>query len=360
MPIISIIIPVYNTEAYLRKCLESVRNQIFFDFEAIIVNDGSPDNSKKIIDEYKNIDKRFLSIEKTNGGLSSARNAGLLVANGEYVCFLDSDDWIDSNFLSNLISSMTDDVDIVISRYTLEDSVLEKPVYPCQKGWDGRIFSGLDKEKYILYPLLGPASKRDKSVLNYSHMCVWKNLYRKSFIDKNKLEFVSEREIMLEDYDFNIRTYHYSKGIAICDFCDYQHLIVDESLSRKFRPNLLTMMERLYKRTEIFINENDFLLDKNEAHIRLRNFILKSSIDISYNCILNKPNRIKSSIESVRNNDFITRAYLGKTYIDLPFFYIFFIFLMKIKKIDLLIDLLKISRKMNYFYRFYKSVSHKY
>ena len=94
MPAISIIIPIYNVEKYLRRCLESVQNQTFTDWEAICVNDGSPDNSADIVREFAARDARFKLVNKENGGLSDARNAGMAVASGEYILYLDSDDFI--------------------------------------------------------------------------------------------------------------------------------------------------------------------------------------------------------------------------------------------------------------------------
>ncbi len=94
MKSISIIVPVYNVENYLGKCVESILNQTFKDFELILVDDGSSDKSGVMCDQYKEQDKRIKVIHKENGGLSSARNAGLEVAEGEYIGFIDSDDWI--------------------------------------------------------------------------------------------------------------------------------------------------------------------------------------------------------------------------------------------------------------------------
>ena len=98
----SIIIPVYNVEAYLQDCLESVLRQSFPDWEAICVNDGSTDVSLAILEEYAAKDSRFRIFSQVNGGLSSARNAGLKVAKGNYVLFLDSDDWLEKNALEVL------------------------------------------------------------------------------------------------------------------------------------------------------------------------------------------------------------------------------------------------------------------
>ena len=94
MPIISIIVPVYNTEAYLRRCLESILTQTFTDFECILIDDGSLDNCPMICDEYATKDNRIIVIHQKNSGVSIARNIGLNVAKGEWINFVDSDDWL--------------------------------------------------------------------------------------------------------------------------------------------------------------------------------------------------------------------------------------------------------------------------
>ncbi|MBQ3553328.1 MAG: glycosyltransferase [Clostridia bacterium] len=102
MPKISVIVPVYNVETYLNRCVDSILIQTFSDFELILVDDGSKDNSGAICDEYTKEDERVFVIHKANGGLSDARNTGLECAKGEYVAFIDSDDWVDQKFLQVL------------------------------------------------------------------------------------------------------------------------------------------------------------------------------------------------------------------------------------------------------------------
>ncbi len=102
MPQISVIVPVYKVEPYLRRCVDSILNQTYRDFELILVDDGSPDNCGKICDEYAAQDSRVTVIHKKNGGLSSARNAGLDIAKGEYVTFIDSDDQVAQSYLEYL------------------------------------------------------------------------------------------------------------------------------------------------------------------------------------------------------------------------------------------------------------------
>lgn len=105
IPAITVIIPVYNVDKYLYQCIESVINQTFTDFELLLIDDGSTDNSPDICDYFQSKDMRIKAIHKKNEGVSSARNIGLEQARGEYVCFIDSDDWIDEAYLYDLITS---------------------------------------------------------------------------------------------------------------------------------------------------------------------------------------------------------------------------------------------------------------
>ena len=107
MPKVSIIVPVYKAEQYLHRCVDSILSQSFTDCELILVDDGSPDKSGEICDEYASRDSRIQVIHKQNGGVSSARNAGLDVAHGEYVWFVDSDDWIENDSLKEIYNIMS-------------------------------------------------------------------------------------------------------------------------------------------------------------------------------------------------------------------------------------------------------------
>lgn len=115
MPVISVIVPVYNVEKYLPKCLESIINQSYKSLEIILVDDGSTDNSGVICDEYAAKDKRIKVIHKTNGGLSDARNAGLDICTGDYIGFVDSDDWIAEDMYETLYSfAVKEDLDVAM------------------------------------------------------------------------------------------------------------------------------------------------------------------------------------------------------------------------------------------------------
>ncbi|WP_150464413.1 glycosyltransferase family 2 protein [Francisella sp. XLW-1] len=118
LSLISIIVPVYNTEKYLYRCLDSIINQTYKNLEIIIVNDGSSDNSLEICQQYANRDDRVILIDKENGGLSSARNTGLDVCNGQYISFIDSDDWVSKNYIESLyLNLMESDAEISFLAY---------------------------------------------------------------------------------------------------------------------------------------------------------------------------------------------------------------------------------------------------
>ena len=106
MNLISVIVPVYNVEPYLRQCIDSILNQTYTDFELILVDDGSTDRCPEICDKYKEKDDRVRVLHKTNGGLSDARNHGIDIANGDYITFIDSDDMVSKDYLEVLIQSL--------------------------------------------------------------------------------------------------------------------------------------------------------------------------------------------------------------------------------------------------------------
>ncbi len=118
MPRISIIVPVYNTEKYINKCIDSIIGQTYKDWELILVDDGSPDHAGVICDEYALKDSRIKVIHKENGGVSSARNTGLNAACGKWIYFCDSDDFLFDNSLQILVSGLSDDVEMSLAGYT--------------------------------------------------------------------------------------------------------------------------------------------------------------------------------------------------------------------------------------------------
>ena len=142
--LISIIVPVYNVENYLRQCLDSIMGQTYQNFECLLINDGSPDHSADICSEYVSKDSRFRYFEKENGGVSSARNLGIEHSKGEYITFIDSDDWVDSDYLEVLYTTLLEEgADITVSTYkqfNIKDGCFYFHAF--QRGYDKKTFTG--------------------------------------------------------------------------------------------------------------------------------------------------------------------------------------------------------------------------
>ena len=210
MPAISIIIPMYGVEKYLRRCLDSVQNQTFTDWQAICVNDGSPDKSGEIAKEYAKKDKRFVVIDKENGGLSDARNVGMAHASGDYILYIDSDDFIHPQTLEIAYSlALRDGSDIVSFTY---DRIYRPQLMVRHK-------LGLDTDNVIprrmhkKYNLNKIKTRVTDDVYEYAteqthnkfnpkrkwlikHCQVWKNLYRRELIAD--IPFI--KGILFEDF----------------------------------------------------------------------------------------------------------------------------------------------------------------
>lgn len=183
-PLISVIVPVYNMEKYLRKCLDSIAGQSFRNIEIICVNDGSTDSSLDIIKEYASKDGRIVIVDKKNGGLSSARNAGLDIARGEYISFVDSDDWIEARTYNTVLKEISDADVVVFGTNVTGDYLMDK--------------RSADDEYYrVKYS--GRQVLTDEMRLN-TDVSAWNKLYRRSIIEKGHLRYPEGR--LYEDYPF--------------------------------------------------------------------------------------------------------------------------------------------------------------
>ena len=155
MPVISIIVPVYKVEPYLARCVESLRSQTLKDIEIILVDDGSPDKCPRMCDEFAKADPRIRVIHKENGGLSSARNAGLRDAQGQYIGFVDSDDTADPDMYQNMLEiAQREQVDFVMSDY-LRIPASGKPFLKTLEILPGRYDKDAIRNKETLYKLGG-------------------------------------------------------------------------------------------------------------------------------------------------------------------------------------------------------------
>ena len=230
-PKISVIIPVYNMEKYLKRCVDSVINQTFRDLEIILVDDGSKDNSGKMCDEYEANDARIKVIHKQNGGLGFARNSGLEIAAGEFVSFVDSDDYVEINMYEKLYSRIKqENADSCIFGY--HRVVGEKIVFT-RTGLLQGTFSDNDVFTNIFLNILGsePSCSEDYIIL-WQSSCL--SLYSMDIIRQYNITFPSEREFISEDALFITDYYHKSKRVTILKEPFYYYWLNTNSLTKVY------------------------------------------------------------------------------------------------------------------------------
>lgn len=240
----SIVIPVYNVEAYLRDCLESVLHQSFSDWEAICVNDGSTDGSAAILEEYATKEPRIKIITQVNGGLSSARNTGLKAAIGDYVLFLDSDDWLENNALEVLADKVGDEDMVCFSGRRYFES--EGNYHESDRLTESVYWSGME------YYNKNALQRRD-----FAFVCVVLRIYKRSFIEKNHLRF--KEGIYHEDNLFTPIACYYAHGVRVIGDCLYDYRVRSESITTTYNPKRMKdLMKTANELASFFIPKTGF------------------------------------------------------------------------------------------------------
>ena len=190
---VSVIVPVYQVERYLPRCIDSILAQTFTDFELILVNDGTKDDCPRIMQEYADRDARIRQVHKENGGLSSARNAGLDIAQGEYIAFVDSDDYVDPDLLEDTVAAADrDSAQLVLFNYRIvNDQGVQGPYLDIE-------------DETIDLNRLGMANYFYRYWMPYKHgQEAWCRLYRRDIIEKNGLRYAPNKEVFAEDTLFS-------------------------------------------------------------------------------------------------------------------------------------------------------------
>ncbi len=233
-PYFSVILPVYNVENYLERCVRSVENQSFSDYELILVDDGATDHSGAMCDALAEQYDNITVLHKENGGLSSARNAGLKIAKGEYVWWVDSDDWIEPDALSQLYElTATQMPELVKFNYY---RVQTEHAAVCSKAAPGLY---TNEQTQILCNMAFYDAGR-------FILSAWSCLYRREFLLRHGLCFVSERQIGSEDYLFNLEALLLAQSIRVTSCILYSYEQRAGSLTQKYRQNLPEKYTRLY------------------------------------------------------------------------------------------------------------------
>ncbi len=275
MAMISIIVPVYNVGPYLERCVQSLLGQSMTELEIVLVDDGSTDNSPELCREFAASDDRIRLIRKENGGLADARNAGLAVARGEYIGFVDGDDWIEEDTclrMAEIIARERPDVIRFGYRKLADGAVTGSFSYPYGDG----LYTGEELSRLRL------DSVGTERALDYGYkriMSACTGLYRRSLLEENRVLFESERELLNEDYLFVMQVMRLAGSVYICNRELYRYVTRPGSLTTVYRGDMYRRKKNLFARYLALLPA-----DEPETALRLRNFY----IDCIYDCIVNE------------------------------------------------------------------------
>ena len=240
---ISIVVPIYKVEKEIHRCVESLLAQTLKDIEIILVDDGSPDNCPSICDDYAKKDNRIKVIHKENGGLSDARNFGLLEAKAEYVLFVDSDDYIDKTTCEKFYNSIEADEEIIVGDALKVEGEKESLMGHA----DVAIESAISGSEFL----------REQLRSNKMYMAAWLNLYKREFLINNDLFF--KKGILHEDEQWTPRVFLKAKKVRYIKFPFYYYIIRENSITKKKdkTKNGIDLINTCYELEEIYEKIDD-------------------------------------------------------------------------------------------------------
>lgn len=300
-PLVSVIVPMYNVEKYVGRCLESIRNQTFKDFEVIMINDGSPDNSAQIALEYAEKDSRFILINQENKGISGTRNVGIETAKGEYICFVDSDDFCLNDYIEKLYNAANENnADISCCVFSFYDEKTGKSKTVKAKNVNKGIYSAHKATAMLV---------KDNKLRAY----LWNKMWRRELFIKNNIRFPSMN--CFEDTVTAPKLMHFANKFVAIDDCCYYYVTRENSILtsattfKTLNEYIITM-----KMLRHFFEENNIyhLYKRSLKHYGLWKKIL--TVNMLYNAhkgIKNYKGFIKNYISIVKCINYTT----GKKYV---------------------------------------------
>lgn len=342
-PKISIIVPIYNVEKYIHRCIHSLINQTLKDIEIILVDDESPDNCPQICDEYALKDARIKVIHKKNEGLGLTRNAGIEIATGEFVSFIDSDDWVDLTMYETLYyTAKKNNCDTVYCSLLYYYS--PNKIVPFKEVEKDTFFQNRKEIDSFLLDMLAPLPSYHSDVKYMVSVC--KAIYAKNIIDNYHLKFVSERIIASEDMVFQAQYLKKAKKIGFIPKYFYNYFQNNESITHTYSD---IRIEKLKK----FIQEMDSIFShyfcKTEYYIRLQRktlHYLRTAFYIKYQTTkLQSYYKKNKEFLKLCNDKTFSTILKSYPYQLLPIKHRFFYFMFKYKLTPLLLLMYKIYKK---------------
>ena len=326
-PKVSIIIPVYNTEQYLEKCLNSVMNQTFKDIEIICINDGSPDNSKQLLKQFSEKDERIIVVNQQNTGLSGARNNALNFVNSDYLMYVDSDDWIEPDTCAIAYQAAIDEqADVVLWSYIREFANLSLPknIFKKKKVVLNREDSASELHRRM-FGLLGKEMKQPENA--EAIVTAWGKLYKTKIIKDNQVKFISTKIIGTEDALFNIYYFGYVNK-SVCLNKNLYHYRKDNefSLTSLYKERLFMQCQMKYDLMEMYLTDYSLSEEYKKA---LDNRIAMSLLELGLNTVESdkkvgkKINDLKRILSQERYKKAYQQMEIGYLPIHWKLFYVF-------------------------------------
>ncbi|KIL35394.1 glycosyl transferase family 2 [Cohnella kolymensis] len=311
-PRVSIVVPIYNVESYLSRSLDSLLAQTLADIEIIAVNDGSTDGSAEVLKQYAMKDGRVVVIDKRNGGVSSARNAGIQAARGEFIGFVDPDDWVNTEMYAEMYdAAIEEEADIVMCSYMREFGTHSKekkfnlPEKIC--------YRGEEVASKLLRRLIGPVNEE---IANPEFLdawgTVWSKLYRTELIKYNELEFIDLAVVGTnEDSLFNIHSAYYAKTFVFLNRPYYHYWRVNTaSVTSAYKPDLHDKWFKLYGFMESFVHDKQL---PPQFHTALNNRICLNMLGLGLNTVSNDSRT--SSVKKIRKlNSILNDARIKRSF----------------------------------------------
>ena len=302
---VSIIVPVYNAEQYLSECLDSLLGQTYKKIEILCVNDGSKDNSLQILREYQKRDVRIKVIDKINKGVSRARNDAIRAATGEYIMYVDSDDWLDNKACETILKKMVEtNADVILFPYIRENvnSSLKKEIY----GEDEIIYDEIEVRRKLHRRYIGALGKELAKPENVDALCpVWGKMYKTDIIKENNIQFIDLEKIgTYEDGMFNLYYFEYvTKAVYYNKYFYHYRKTNNQSITTRYNEKLYIQWNCLFDLMEKYIAKKELSKEYKEAlNNRISLSILGLGLNIiasDYNCI-RKIQEISKIISSER------------------------------------------------------------
>lgn len=290
--IVSFIIPAYNVESYIEKCIDSIINQKTNEWELILVDDGSTDATAEICDTYAQRDERIRVIRQKNAGSAVARNSGLDIAKGEWIAFIDGDDWIEGNFFETLQPYMEQDYDFIM--YSYHEVRGTDRVKKC--GTHDEILLEKDKFRLMVMDVIDTEKRVPEVAASRSQF--WTKVYRRQFLLQNQIRLDPDLR-MSQDVMFNLRVYNHAEKAIFIPQLLYNYRILDDSTCHRYSNE---QVPRILKLTEAIGNYVDKTELRQEGSLLYQKRILVSLVNA---CRLDFCHKSNPSSYAVRRKKFL-------------------------------------------------------